>query len=572
MKKTILSVACIVLAAAFTKAQSVDDGIKFLYYGKDKSAKDALQQAVTKNPKDGRAVYWLGQALIADQDIAGAKTVYQNALTNGVNTPDVNGAYVLVGMGEIDLIQNSDVNAAKQKFEQAITQSKGKKGQDNADILNAIGRANAYGGAKIGDPAYAVDVLKRAAQIDPKNPDIDINLGINYLKMGSERGGDAVTAFQDAITRDPKYAGAYARIGNVYKSQDNKEAMEEYYNKAVTADATFAPVYYYWFDYYQNRDINAAQQYLNNYVKYADQDCNTDFFKADYLFRAGKYQESKAAADAMAAGSCSTYPKLNILYAYNYDRLGDSANAKSALDKYFASQTAGTDIDPNYYVLASKVYSKFPGLEDTAVSYLIKAMDADTVQKNKIKYIDSIAAVYKRANKPAERFAYIKRGFAMTTGDPSSRAFFDLTDAAVAAKDPYADSAIMMYKAKYPDQVYPYTFAVKYAQATDTTGAKAVGPINDYIGFLSKDTAKNAQTIGYYYALQGGYYANTAKNLDSAVYSFRQAVKYDPNQTQYQQYLAILEKALQKQNAPRTTTPANKTTGTKSPAKKPGAK
>ena len=570
MKKTILSVACIVLAAAFAKAQSVDDGIKFLYYGKDKSAKDALQQAVTKNPKDGRAIYWLGQADIDDQDIAGAKTVYQNALNNGVNTPDVNGAYILVGMGEIDLIQNNDVNAAKQKFEQAITQSKGKKGQDNADILNAIGHANAYGGAKVGDPAYAVDILKRAAQIDTKNPDIDINLGINYLKMGSERGGDAVTAFQDAITRDPKYAAAYARIGNVYKSQDNKEAMEEYYNKAVTADPAFAPVYYYWFDYYQNRDINAAQQYLNNYVKYADQDCNTDFFKADYLFRAGKYQESKAAADAMAAGSCSTYPKLNILYAYNYDRLNDSANAKSYLDKYFASQTAGTDIDPNYYVLASKVYSKFPGYEDTAVGYILKAMDADTVVKNKQKYLDTIALIYKKANMPEKRLEYRRQSFALNK-DTSSRDFYDVIDASIAAKNyNYADTLISDYKTKFPDQIYPYTFAVKYAQAADTTGARAVGPINDYIGFLAKDTAKNAQTIAYYYALQGGYYANTAKNLDSAVYMFKQAVKYDPNQTQYQQYLSILQKAQERQNAPRT--PATRPTGTKPPVKKPATK
>ena len=569
MKKTILSVACIVLAAAFAKAQSVEDGIKFLYYGKNKSAKDALQQAVNKNPKDGRAIYWLGQAMLADQDVNGAKTAYQAALSSGVPTADVNGAYLLVGMGELDLIQNNDVNAAKQKFEQAITTSKNKKGQDNADILNAIGRANAYGGNKVGDPAYAVDILKRAALLDTKNPDIDINLGINYLKMGSDRGGEAVTAFQDATVRDPKYASGFARIGNVYKSQDNKEAMEEWYGKAIAADAAYAPAYYYWFDYYQNRDINAAQEYLNNYVKYADQDCTTDYFKANYLFRAGKYDESKTAADAMASGSCKNYPRLNILYAYNYDRLGDSANAKNYLDKYFAEQSPSPDDAPNYYVLASKVYSKFPGLEDTAVNYLVKAMDADTVQKNKRKYIDSIAAVYKRANKPVERFAYIKKAYNPAT-DTSSRAMFDLTDAAIAAKDPFADSAIMMYKAKHPDQVYPYTFAVKYAQATDTTGATAVGPINDYIAFLSNDTTKNAQTMAYYYALQGGYYANTAKKLDSAIYMFRQAVKYDPNQAQYQQYLSILQKAQDKQNAPRT--PAARPTGTKPPAKKPATK
>jgi len=562
MKKSFLLIACIVFATAYTMAQSVDEGIKFLYYGKDKSAKDVLQKVVDKNPKDGRAVYWLGQALLSygNDDIAGAKTLYQNALNSGVNDP-----YILVGMGEIEMIEGGDANAAKQRFEQAITMSKNKKGQENPDILNAIGRANAYGGNKIGDPAYAVEKLKRAAELDPKNPDIAINLGVNYLKMGSDKGGEAVTAFQDATTRDPKYAGGFMRIGNVYKSQDNKEAMEEWYGKAIAADASYAPVYFNWFDYYQNRDINAAQDYLNNYVKYADQDCNTDYFKADYLFRAGKYQESKSAADAMAAGQCSTFPKLNMLYAYNYDRLGDSANAKSYIDKYFASTAVGADINPDYYVLAGKVYSKFPGLEDTAVNYISKAMEADTVAKNKGKYIDSIAGIYKKANKPTERFTWVKRGFALNTGDPSNRDLFDLTDAAVAAKDPYADSAIALYKAKFPDQVYPYTFAVKYAQATDTTGAASVGPINEYIGFMMKDTAKNAQTIAYYHALQGGYYANTAKNFDSAVYEFQQAVKFDPNQAQYQQYLSVLEKAKNKASQPKTTPKAT----TKPSATKP---
>ncbi|MDQ2753463.1 MAG: hypothetical protein M3R72_10620, partial [Bacteroidota bacterium] len=409
MKKTILSAACIVLATAFVQAQSVDDGIRFLYYGKDKSAKDALQTVVSKNPKDGRAIYWLGQALLApgNEDIAGAKTLYQNALTSGVNDP-----YILVGMGELDLIQNNDVNAAKQKFEQAITASKNKKGQENADILDAIGRANAYGGSKVGDPAYAVDLLKRAALIDPKNADIEMNLGINYLKMGSDKGGEAVTAFQDAATRDPKYAAAsYSRIGNIYKSQENKESMEQWYGKAIAADAAYAPAYYNWFDYYQYRDINAAQDYLNNYVKYADQDCNTDYYKADYLFRAGKYDQSKAAADAMAAGQCKNFPKLNILYAYNYDRLGDSMSAKKYLDKFFASQTAGSQADPNYYTLAAKVYSKFPGEEDTAASYLIKAMDADTVARNKQKYLDSISVMYKRANQPEKRLQYRRQSF-----------------------------------------------------------------------------------------------------------------------------------------------------------------
>ena len=55
-------------------------------------------------------------------------------------------------MGHVQILENNDVNSAKQKFEQAITATKGKakKELNNADILNAIGRAMADGSSHTG--------------------------------------------------------------------------------------------------------------------------------------------------------------------------------------------------------------------------------------------------------------------------------------------------------------------------------------------------------------------------------------------------------------------------------------
>jgi hypothetical protein len=51
-------------------------------------------------------------------------------------------------MGHVEILEKGDMNSVKQKFEQAITattETKGKnKGKPSADILNAIGRANAF--------------------------------------------------------------------------------------------------------------------------------------------------------------------------------------------------------------------------------------------------------------------------------------------------------------------------------------------------------------------------------------------------------------------------------------------
>ena len=195
MKKTTLTILAVALATSFAISQTVDEGIKFLYYERVKSAKESLEKVVASKPKDALSIYWLGQAYLADNNITGAKALYQKALADGVNDP-----WIWVGSGHVELLENGDVNSAKQKFEQAITSTKGKKGIENADILNAIGRANADGSSLQGDPSYGIEKLKRAQEINKTDPDIDINLGTCYLKQGSDKGGDAVEAFRDAMT------------------------------------------------------------------------------------------------------------------------------------------------------------------------------------------------------------------------------------------------------------------------------------------------------------------------------------------------------------------------------------
>jgi tetratricopeptide (TPR) repeat protein len=144
----------------------------------------------------------------------------------------------------------------------------------------------------VGDPNYGIDKLKQAAQIDQKNADIYINIGLCYRKLGGEQGGQAFEAFRQASAIDPQNPRPYYYIGRIYQSQRNKESMNEWYNKAIAADATFAPVYLQYFQYYSETDVSAAKEYLDKYVANADKDCTTDYFVGDYLFAAGKYQES----------------------------------------------------------------------------------------------------------------------------------------------------------------------------------------------------------------------------------------------------------------------------------------
>lgn len=513
MKKTFTLMLTAMLAAQCLVAQ-IPEGIRFLNYEKPQSAKEAFQKAYDANPKDPQAIYWLGQALLAadgggepsQKNILAAKTLYQKGL-NEIGSD----AWLLVGMGQIEILEKGDMNSVKQKFEQAITATTPTRGRNknkpDPDILNAIGRANAEVPSNMGDHAYAIEKLKQAAALDLTNPDIMINMGINYLKMGGENGGEAVKAYQEALSRDPKNARAYYRIGKVYQSQNNKDLFEMNFNNAIIADQDFPPVYFAYYSYYANKDVNVAKEYLDKYVKKADNDPTTNLWQANYLFLAGKYSESLAKLKDLDTGvGANTLPKINLLYAYNYDRLGDSIKSKECLSKYF-SNTPTDKIEPTDYELAVAVFSKFPGGEQQAVNYLEKAISTDTSKVNKLNYMSQAAELWSKAKNYSEQLKWLQKAQALKGGTPSEFDFYTLTSTAYNAQD-YAQTINIAkkYMEAFPGKPQPYAFYKRAALASDpdtTTGIAAMhlSYLDSVYAGLDKEKFKKDIFLNQYYIL-----------------------------------------------------------------------
>lgn len=526
MKKTVSLMVTALLAVQCLMAQ-VADGIKFLNYEKYKSARETLKKAYDANPKDPQTIYWYGQSLIAAEAggltkdmLNAAKAVYQQGLQ------DVGSdAWLLVGMGHIEILEGGDINSAKQKFEQAITattETRGRnKGKGNPGILNAIGRANADGGSKVGDPSYGIEKLKQAAALDLTNPDIYINMGISYLKLGGENGGEAVKAYQEAITRDPKNAKAKFRIGRIYQSQNNKELFEQFYNDAINTDPTYPPVYYTLYNYYADKDVPKAKEYLDKYVANADKDPKTDLFVADYLFRAGKYTESLEKARQIEAevGGIVNLPELNVVYAYNYDRTNDSIKAKESIEKFFASADPAA-ITTSQCELATKIYARFKGSEAQAVAYIEKAMTLDTLKNSKIAYMGKAAEIYGKAGMYREQLGWLQKQLELKGGTMGEYEYYQFTNTALNGKDyPLTIELAKKYLAAFPDKPQPYSFLKRAALASDpdtTTGAAI--EVLDYLdSFYMKDQEKNKKAIflNLYYRLQ--YYVNKSKELEKGL-------------------------------------------------------
>lgn len=503
--------SAVMLAAT---AQSVADGIKDLYYQKYKSAGDVLTKLATANPADVDANYWLGQLYLDQDNLTAAQAQYAKAMTSTNQNP-----LIVVGMGHVELLQGKPDDARKH-FDAAVAATTNKKGGD-PKILAAIGRAEADGDSKIGDPAYGLEKLAIAAKLNPTDPEIMVNMGLLDLKKGGEFGGDAKTAFDQALQRNPNYALAKVRIAKIFQSQNNPELFLPLYDEAIKMDPNYGPAYLDLYTYYSQRDVNKAKEYLDKYIASSDKDCETDYFYADYLFRAGKYQESLDKGKQLES-TCPNFPKVYVLYAYDYDRLGDSLSAKNNMEKYMQVQAPAQFTGDNY-AFAAKLYGKFPGNEAKVEEYIQKAIDQDTVVANKIAFITQMATSYGKDSNYSQQAKWYSKIPKYKTTPLTETEIYYWGDAATKAKDcAMADSVYKNYYiAQFPDKLNGYSLRRTAAVQCDpdTSKGTAIEAIEGQTAFLKKDSVTNKNRIIFNYGYEVYYYAKIQdyqKGLDAA--------------------------------------------------------
>ena len=158
------------------------------------------------------------------KDSVAAEELYSKALQTNGNAP-----LLLVGMGNIELRKGKTTDA-RARFETAISLTKAK----DVNVLNAIADAN--DDAHDGDAAYAIEKLNLATQLKNfNNPDTYLLMGDAYRKLID--GGNAVQAYQKALTLDAHLAEAKWKIGRIYLTQNihyyldppSLEGLELYY-------------------------------------------------------------------------------------------------------------------------------------------------------------------------------------------------------------------------------------------------------------------------------------------------------------------------------------------------------
>lgn len=571
-KRKSLIVALLCAASSGVMAQSVEDGVKDLYYGKYLSAKQNLEKVIAAKPTEDKAYYYLGIAQLGLEDVAGAAATFQKGL-QAVPT----SALLQAGMGRIDLI-NGNAAAAKQKFEAASAATQGRDG----DVARAIADANTE--IKGGDRPYALSVMekllnnegrKKKEQYTPIAADY-IELGDAYRFLGGENGGKAITTYEKALEVDPNNAEAVMKEGLVnYNARLKSEAVADY-TKATNMDANYGPAYYELFNFYitpkkDQLSWDEAAKYLEKYMGVADPADKTKnqylgayiaFFKKDYDNAISKGQATLPGANEFYTN------KLNLLIGDAYLQKGDSLNAKKTMDEYVA-KVGEAKLDSNDYKLLSTIYMRLKSADtatqnqytDKALGYLekyagsITAKDPETFiqiaeQLKTAKKYTAAAEWYQKANEVSiankeqlQAIDYFNVGINYFYGAVSVSPY----DTALLNKADLAFQKVIEVKPDLGTGYYwrGYTNNAKDPQAQ----AGLAKPYYDkYIEMSESDPAKNKSTLikAYSYELLYYYYKEDKANVK--VYGDKLGA-LDPNNTTLKEIIdnmAAREKAANK--------------------------
>jgi tetratricopeptide (TPR) repeat protein len=541
--KKIGFVASLILMVSTLFAQDIKEGKQFLTRQRYQSAENVFRQILAKDPNNTEAAYWLGQTYLdgdrAYVDTAAAKALYQKMLQ-----ANPNDELMMVGMGEINLMEGNK-DAARNQFEAAINKT---KKRDLPEILYAVGRANIE--PDNGDFMYGIQKLQQATEKDEKNPELYNWIGIGYWKLHD--GSNATANFQKALTFDPYDALASFYIGRIYQTQGygQEPIYMRYFMDAMREDSKFAPVYYWLYTYYYNRDVNKAADYLNKYIANADNDSKNCYAKASLLFVSKKFQQSIDQANACidSTGNKSD-PNLYGLKGYAYNELGDSLKSKEAFDKFFAVANP-EKIGPGDYKTYGQVLLKIPGQEAEGIAYINKAIDKDTLLANKIKYATDVAESLAKDKKYAEAGQWYGRVLQLDTAFTKTDLFYAGYDDFLGGNYKTSDSVFKIYQQKYPGDVYGWYLGAHAVEAMDTAETGKAQPLYQKVIEIG-DTTQDKSTIqdklipSYRYMV--AYYYNLKSNVDSAIYYNDKILELNPNDANATQTKQALETVAKQQ-------------------------
>jgi tetratricopeptide (TPR) repeat protein len=214
------------------KSAAYQDQIGFLLAATNRSSEAIphFQRATELDPKMAQAWFHLGAALAITKQTAAAVNALQQAVALAPNHADYRDRLALAWATLGDAHQQQyRYKEARDAYRQAL-----KLNPDN-DLAR-----NSYGNALVrsGDPAAGLKEFRSILAHDPKNLQVQVNVGFAYIAAG-----DFKTAIQH-LSKYPNDAGAHYDLGIAYKQTDDLPRATKEFERAVALDPSLAEAHY----------------------------------------------------------------------------------------------------------------------------------------------------------------------------------------------------------------------------------------------------------------------------------------------------------------------------------------
>jgi len=357
-KKAITLGLGLVVMGSASFAQSLDDAKKAIDAEQYQKATAMLKALVQSQNKKGENYFYLGDVYLKRDYVDSARA----AFTAGV-TADAKNPLNYVGLGHADLVSNNSTSA-KTNFDKAIEVSSKK------DYTPYLYTGKAYLDIDKPDFAAALPNLQKADELDDKDkePQIFVALGDYYALQ--RKNSEALGAYMNALSLDPKLYRSTVQIGRMYKESRAFSEGETELKNVITADPNYGPayrelaeLYRQWADFEPASAEAKNADAITNYKKYldlTDKSYESRIRYAQILFYAKDYKSLEQETTELATMNPNDPKNVVVLRLRGYSAYenGNYPQSLEFMNDFFAKVKDTTRIISEDYLYLGQAQLK----------------------------------------------------------------------------------------------------------------------------------------------------------------------------------------------------------------------
>jgi tetratricopeptide (TPR) repeat protein len=394
-KKAItLSLGLVVMGSA-SFAQSISDAKKALDAEQYQKATSMLKTLVSSQAKKGENYYSLGAVYLRTDYIDSARAVF----TQGI-AADPKFALNYIGLGEADLASNNPASA-KTNFDKALDVASKK------DVQPSLYIGKAYVAAPKPDFAAALPFLQKADELDKDDKEPETFLALGDYYAAQKKNSEALQNYLRALNINDNLHRAKVQIGRMYKESRAFPESESALKEVIAADPNYGPayreiaeLYMQWANFEpQNFDAKAALA-LENYKKYldlTDKSFDSRLRYAQFLFYAKDYKTLEQETSALASISAND-PKAPVVLRMRGYSAYENKNYPQSLQymqDFFAKTKDTARIVGSDYLYLGKALLQ-SGNDSLALVNITKAVEKDSTN---VEALTEVAKAFYDAKK-----------------------------------------------------------------------------------------------------------------------------------------------------------------------------